>query len=182
MGLLSQAQSQGAEYVVIQNVASPAALVARDILSQDLDMTIVCLNWCANELFIDTAGAEAAEGHVLVQPFAPMSSDKEGHAVIREYAEESGRDPESIGTSYVQGWYVMHVMSEGIAHTIGEGNDLTGADIRASLETMGGIDTGGVIGDGTVEFSAESHRGSTSTGVYQAQGGEMVELEAGATP
>src|SRR5690606_3646542 len=55
VGLLSQAQSQGAEYIVIQNVASPAAQVAKDIAAQNLDMKIVCLNWCGNELFIDTA-------------------------------------------------------------------------------------------------------------------------------
>lgn len=182
VGLLSQAQSQGAKYIVIQNVASPAALVAKDIASQNLDMKIVCLNWCGNELFIDTAGAEAAEGHILVQPFAPMSADKPGHGVINEYLESEGIDPETIGTSWVQGWYVMHVMSEGMAHTLSEGNELTGANLRESLETMGGIDTGGVIGEGTIEFSADSHRGSTSTGIYQAQDGEMVELEAGATP
>lgn len=182
VGLLSQAQSQGAEYVVIQNVASPAAQVARDIADQGLDMTIVCLNWCGNELFIDTAGAEAAEGHILIQPFAPMSAEKEGHEVITTYLEEQGTDPETIGTSWVQGWYVMHVMAEGMRHTLSEGADLTGPNLRASLETMGGIDTGGVVGEGTVEFAEESHRGSTGTGVYQAQGGEMVELEAGATP
>lgn len=182
VGLLSQAQSQGAEYVVIQNVASPAALVARDILSQSLDMTIVCLNWCANELFIDTAGADAAEGHVLIQPFAPLSAQREGHAAITSYLQEEGIDPETIGTSYVQGWYVMHVMAEAMAATLADGQDLTGPNLREALETMGPIDTGGVIGEGPVEFSAESHRGSTSTGIYQAQDGEMVELDPGATP
>jgi branched-chain amino acid transport system substrate-binding protein len=182
VGLLSQAQSQGAKYIVIQNVASPAALVAKDIAAQGLDIKIVCLNWCGNELFIDSAGAEAAEGHILIQPFAPMSAEKPGHDVITEYLEEQGTDPESIGTSWVQGWYVMHVMAEGMAHTLSEGDELTGPNLRASLETMGGIDTGGVVGDGTVEFSEESHRGSTSAGIYQAQDGQMVELEAGATP
>src|SRR5699024_11207352 len=41
VGLLSQAKKQGAEYVVIQNVASPAAQVAKDIQAQNLDMKIV---------------------------------------------------------------------------------------------------------------------------------------------
>ncbi|SOC56886.1 ABC transporter substrate-binding protein [Ornithinimicrobium cerasi] len=184
VGLLSQAQSQGAKYIVIQNVASPAALVARDIADQNLDMKIVCLNWCANELFITTAGEEAAEGHMLVQPFAPLAAEKEGHGVITEYIEAEGVDAAEVGTSWVQGWYVMHVMAEGIRHAIENNGDeeLTGAMIRESLETMGGIDTGGVVGDGTVEFSAESHRGSTSAGIYMAEGGQMVEVEAGATP
>lgn len=183
VGLLSQAQSQGAKYVVIQNVASPAALVAKDIADQGLDMKIVCLNWCANELFITTAGEEAAEGHMLIQPFAPLVAEKEGHEVINTYLEEEGIDPATIGTSWVQGWYVMHVMAEGIREAIANGDgELDGPAIREALETMGEIDTGGVVGDGTVEFSAESHRGSTGTGVYMAEGGQMVEVEAGATP
>ncbi|WP_131104629.1 ABC transporter substrate-binding protein [Ornithinimicrobium sufpigmenti] len=184
VGLLNQAQSQGAQYIVIQNVASPAALVARDIADQNLDMTIVCLNWCGNELFIDTAGEEAAEGHMLIQPFAPLGVEKEGHGVINEYLEEEGIDPETIGTSWVQGWYVMHIMAEGIRHAVenSDGEDITGPMIREALETMGAIDTGGVVGEGSVEFSADSHRGSTGTGVYRAEGGQMVEVEAGATP
>ena len=181
VGLLSQAQSQGAKYIVIQNVASPAAQVAKDIAAQNLDMKIVCLNWCANELFIDTAGADVAEGHMLVQPFAPISAAKPGHEEITKWLESKNEDPATKGTSYVQGWMVMHVMAEGMEKAA-EGGEITGKSIKEALETMGAIDTGGVIGDGNIEFSAESHRGSTSTGVYKAEGGKMVEVEAGATP
>ena len=181
VGLLSQAQSQGAKYVVIQNVASPAAQVAKDIKAQGLDMKIVCLNWCANELFVTTAGADVAEGHMGVQPFAPIAAEKPGHEEMVKYLEDKGEDPATKGTSWVQGWMVMHVMAEGMAKAA-EGGEVDGPAIKEALETMGGIDTGGVIGDGTVEFSAESHRGSTSAGIYTMQGGEMVEVEAGATP
>ncbi|NYF99319.1 ABC transporter substrate-binding protein [Janibacter cremeus] len=181
VGLLSQAKDQGAKYIVIQNVASPAALVAKDIAAQKLDMKIVCLNWCANELFIESAGPKNAEGHVLVQPFAPMAADKEGHQVIKEYAEANGIDTADIGTSWVQGWYAMDVMAEGIEAALKNGDDLTGTAIREGLETMGAIETGGVVGDGSVEFSADSHRGSTATGIYRAEDGKMVEIEDGAT-
>ena len=181
VGLLSQAQSQGAEYIVIQNVASPAAQVAKDIAAQNLDMKIVCLNWCGNELFIDTAGADVAEGHMLIQPFAPISAEKDGHEEMLAFLEEKGEDPATKGTSWVQGWVVMHVMAEGMEKAAEDG-DITGPAIKEALESMGAIDTGGVIGEGNIEFSADSHRGSTSTGVYTAQGGAMVEVEAGATP
>jgi branched-chain amino acid transport system substrate-binding protein len=181
VGLLSQAQSQGAKYIVIQNVASPAAQVAKDIKAQNLDMKIVCLNWCGNELFITTAGADVAEGHMLIQPFAPLAAEKDGHEDILAYLEDKGEDPTTKGTSWVQGWMVMHVMAEGMAKAA-EAGEIDGPAIKEALETMGEIDTGGVVGDGTVEFSAESHRGSTSTGVYSAEGGKMVEVEAGATP
>ena len=182
VGLLSQAKSQGAKYIVIQNVASPAAQVAKDIKDQGLDMKIVCLNWCGNELFITTAGAEAAEGHILIQPFAPVTSEKPGHETIASYLEGEGESIDDKGAAWVQGWSVMDVMAQGLAKVLEDGDEVTGPALREALETMGGIDTQGLIGDGTVEFSADSHRGSTSTGVYKAEGGKMVEVEAGATP
>lgn len=181
VGLLSQAKKQGAKYIMIQNVSSPAAQVAKDIKAQGLDMTIVCLNWCADEQFVDTAGP-ASEGHILVQPFAPITADMEGHAVIEEFLKAQGSSLDKEGLHYAQGWYTMHIMAEGIAEAIRSGEDLTGSAIKEALETMGPIDTGGVVGIGQVEFSEDSHRGSTGSGIYVAEGGVMKPLETGVTP
>ena len=180
-GILSQVDSAGAEYIIIQNVASPAAQLARDLKAQGGDQTIVCLNWCGNELFATGAG-DAAEGHVMVQPIAPITTERPGHEAILAYAEENGMDPADIQVSFVQGWYAMHIMAEGIRHTLDAGEDLTGPAIRESLETMGPIDTGGVIGEGTVEFSADSHRGSTTTGLYEVKDGELAVIEEAVSP
>lgn len=181
VGLLSQAQSQGASYIVIQNVASPAAQVAKDIAAQKLDMTIVCLNWCGNELFVSTAGDAAAEGHVMVQPFAPITAGKPGHEPITTWLEEQGESTDVIIT-WVQGWAVMDVMAQGIEQAIADSDELTGPAIREALETMGPIDTGGIIGEGSVEFTAESHAGSNSSGIYRVEGGTMVVVQEGAAP
>ncbi|HEX6970536.1 MAG TPA: ABC transporter substrate-binding protein [Micromonosporaceae bacterium] len=179
VGLLQQAKSQGAKYIVIQNVSSPAAVVARDIAAQRLDMKIVCLNWCADELFIKTAGA-AAEGHIMIQPFAPPGADKPGHQPIREYTKSKGIDLDAKGLHFVQGWYTMHVMAQGIEKVLTDGKELTGPNLRAALETMGPVDTGGVIGP--VKFTADSHRGSTASGIYQVSGGQLNEIAAGVEP
>ncbi|HEX5594469.1 MAG TPA: ABC transporter substrate-binding protein [Micromonosporaceae bacterium] len=179
VGLLQQAKAQGAKYIVIQNVSSPAAVVARDIAAQQLDMKIVCLNWCADELFIKSAGP-AAEGHIMVQPFAPPGAGKPGHESIRTYCQSKGIDLDAKGLHFVQGWYTMHVMAQGIEKVLADGKKLTGPNLRAALETMGPVDTGGVLG--TVDFSAESHRGSTASGVYQVTGGKLVEVAAAAVP
>ena len=181
VGLVSQATKQGAKYIVIQNVSSPAAQVAKDIQAQGADIKIVCLNWCADEQFVDTAG-DAAEGHVLVSPFAPITADMDGHQVIEDYLSENGSSLEQEGLHYAQGWYTMHIMAEGIREVVEAGDDLTGEAIKTALETMGPIDTGGVVGTGEVEFSEDSHRGSTGTGIYIAEGGEMKPLETGVTP
>src|SRR5699024_5849888 len=133
------------------------------------------------ELFVTSAG-DAAEGHMMIQPIAPMAAEAPGHETIAEYVEEQGGNPDEKVVSVVQGWYAMHIMAEGIRHTLDEGNDLTGPNIRESLETMGPIETGGVIGDGEVEFSTDTHRGVTASGIYVVEDGEMVELESGVQP
>jgi branched-chain amino acid transport system substrate-binding protein len=179
VGLLQQARRQGAKFIVIQNVSSPAATVARDLAAQKLDMKIVCLNWCSDELFIKLAGP-AAEGHMMIQPFAPPTVAKPGHEAVRTYAKSKGLDLDAKGLHYVQGWYTMHVMAKGIEKVLADGKELTGPNLRAALETLEPVDTGGVIGP--VRFTAESHRGATASGVYKVEGGKMVEVAAGVTP
>ncbi len=47
---------------------------------------------------------------------------------------------------------------------------------------MDAIDTGGVVGTGKVKFTADSHRGSTGSGIYKVQGGKLVEIAANQVP
>lgn len=182
IGLLSQAKAKNAKYIVIQNVSSPAAQVAKDIKGQGLPMKIVCLNWCADELFIKTAGAENAEGHILVQPFAPASANKPGNKDVEDYLKGKGSSLEAKGLHYAQGWHTMAVMAKGFEKAIKDGGDLSGENIRKALETMDKVDTGGVVGTGAVKFSADSHRGSNGSGIYQVKAGKIVEIAANQVP
>jgi branched-chain amino acid transport system substrate-binding protein len=179
IGLLQQAKAQGAKYIVIQNVSSPAAVVARDLTAQKLDMRIICLNWCADELFVKTA-ADAAEGHLMVQPFAPPSDGKPGHEEIRQYSQSKGIDLDAKGLHFVQGWYTMQVMVKGIEKVLNEGKELTGPNLRAALETMPAVNTGGVTGP--IKFSAQSHRGGTASSIYRVTGGKITEVSAAVVP
>ncbi len=180
VGLLTQAQQQGASHIVIQNTSTPAAQVAQDIAAQGLDMQIVCLNWCSDEGFITAAG-QAAEGHVLVQPFATPGSGKPGYQPVARYVEANGGSIQDKGLHYAQGWYTMHVMAEAIEQVVRDGQPVTGPNIKAALEGLS-VDTGGVVGDGTVQFTPESHQGTAATNIYQVRDGAMVELASGATP
>lgn len=176
---LQRAQAQGAKYVVVQNVASPAATLARDIAAQKLDMKLVCLNWCSDELFVQLAGP-AAEGTWMVQPFAPPSVPKPGHAPVRQYLAAKGLDLEAQGVHFVQGWTTMQIMASGLEQALLAGGELTGKSLRSALEHMAPVDTGGVIG--RVGFSPQSHRGATSAGVYVVQNGKLVERSAAVAP
>jgi branched-chain amino acid transport system substrate-binding protein len=179
VGILQQAKAQGAKYVIIQNVSSPAAVVAKDIAAQKLDMKIVCLNWCADELFIKIAGP-AAEGHLMVQPFAPPGAMKPGHQEIRTYCQSKGIDLDAKGLHFVQGWSTMSVMVKGMEKVLADGKEITGPNLRTALETMAPVDTGGVIGP--IRFSAESHRGANASSLYQVTGGKLTEVSANLIP
>jgi branched-chain amino acid transport system substrate-binding protein len=179
VGDLSRAQSQGADYIVIQNVSSPAAQLARDVASQGLDIQVVCLNWCASELFIELAG-DAAEGMVGVHPFAPAEGEAEGLQTIADWLDEQGQSIEDKDIFYVQGWYTMHAMAEGIAAAAEAGDEVDGPAIAAALEELEPIETGGV--SEPIDFSADSHRGMTGSNIYEVQDGLLTTLEEGATP
>lgn len=178
-GILSQAKAQGAKYAVVQNVSGPGALLARNIEQQGLDMTVVCLVWCSDEGFIKTAGP-AAEGTIMVQPWAPPTVDAEGFQDVDEYLKSKGSSIEEKGLHYSQGWYTMHVMAEGLRTLIEDGEEVTGASLKTALEEMGPVSTGGVSAD--VEFSAESHRGMSGSGVYEVKDGAMVQVAENVEP
>lgn len=178
-GILSQAQSQGAKYVVVQNVSGPAALLARNIEQQGLDMTVVCLVWCSDEGFITTAG-EAAEGTLMVQPWAPPTTGAEGFEEPAAYLEAQGESLEEKGLHYTQGWYTMHVMTEAIRAVAADGGEIDGPAIKEALEAMDAVSTGGVSAD--VVFTADDHKGMTSSGVYRVEDGQMQQVAESVSP
>jgi branched-chain amino acid transport system substrate-binding protein len=165
---LNRAKSQGAKYVVIQNVSTPAAQLAKNIREQGLDMTVVCLNWCGDEQFIELAG-NGAEGALGVLPFAPATADAEG---LKQPAEGAGGDLESQGVHYVQGWYTMALMAEGIKAAADKG-DVTGESLKSALEELPAFDTGGV--SAPIDFSADSHAGMPGSKIYEVKDGKWTE-------
>jgi branched-chain amino acid transport system substrate-binding protein len=165
---LQRAKGQGAEYVVIQNVSSPAAQLAKNIQSQGLDMKVVCLNWCGDELFVDLAG-EAANGAVAVMPFGPVTVEAEG---LEQPRQQAG-DLEKKGVHYVQGWYTMALMAEGIKRAA-EGGEVTGETLKQALEEMPAFETGDV--SAPIDFGADSHAGMPGTKLYTIEDGQWVEL------
>ena len=169
---LQRAQAQGAKYVVIQNVSTPSAQLAKNIAEQALDMKIVCLNWCGDELFLELAG-DAAERAVGVMPFAPASAKAEGLAEPREYLSAQGGDLDKEGLHYVQGWYTMALMAEGIKRAADKG-DVTGESIQEALQEMDAVDTGEV--SAPIDFTADSHAGMAGSKLYEARKGTWTEL------
>lgn len=172
---LAQLQQAGADYVLIQNVSSPAAVLVKDAQSQGMkdEMQFVCLNWCADELFIRLAG-DAAEGVVGALPFTPPSVPVAGHEDAAKWLEEHGSSLEEKGLHYTQGWWTMAVMAKGIEKVIEDGNEVNGENIRAALESLKDVETGGVTSP--ISFSPTSHKGNKSLRLFKVEDGKWVQL------
>jgi branched-chain amino acid transport system substrate-binding protein len=168
---LNRAKAQGAKYVVIQNVSTPAAQLAKNIKEQGLDMTVVCLNWCGDEQFIELAG-EGAEGALGVLPFAPATAKAGGLKQPSDYLAGKGSSLEKQGVHYVQGWYTMALMAQGIKSAAEKG-DVTGETLKSALEELSAFDTGGV--SAPIDFSAESHAGMPGSKIYEVKDGKWTE-------
>jgi len=173
---LQQAKAQGAKYVIIQNVPTPSAKLAQNIAAQKLDMQIVCMNWCGDEIYVSLAGP-AAEKTIAVMPFAPPSAgDLAGLKEISDYLKTKGADINAKGLRYVQGWITTATMAQGISNALTAAGDkkITGPDIKAGLEKVTDFKTGGV--SQPISFSAESHAGLKEAPLYQVQSGKWTKL------
>ena len=108
VGLLSQAKSQGAKYIVIQNVSRPRprwlghqgpATRHEDRLPQ-----LVRRTSCSSR-----PPARRTPGHILIQPFAPRRPTN-GQQGGRGLSQGEGSSLADKGVHYTQGSYTMAVM------------------------------------------------------------------------
>ena len=63
----------------------------------------------------------------------------------------------------------MDVMAEAIARTMDADMELTGENIKATLETMEDYETGGILAP--VTFTPEDHRSNRASRVYEVEMG-----------
>ena len=170
---LEQAKAQGATYIVVQNVASPAAKLAGNVADGHYDMRLVCLNWCGDEIFVKLAGP-AAEAAVAAMPFAPPSADTPGMHEMRTFLAGKGGNLDDEGVHYVQGWYTAATMVAAIEKAAGAG-EVNGRVIHEQLETSDGVSTGDVT-TAPIRFRPESHKGLTGSRLFTVEGGRWVHL------
>lgn len=170
-GEFARIGQSGASYVVFQNTSSPAAVALRNARSLGVDVTFVCLNWCANALLMRLAG-EDAEGVIGAMPYAPLTDDVPGVRDIRAYLESRGESYLDRTNAYTQGWWTFGVMAEGLRRVVEAGDELTGENIKHALETIENLDTGGVAPP--ITLTPDDHRGSKGLRLFRVEGGRWM--------
>ena len=167
----SRIRQSGAQYVVFQNTSGPASVALQNASSLGLDLTFVCLNWCANAQLVDLAG-EVAEGMLGTIPYAPLSVDVPGTRVIRDYLAGKGESVEGKTNAYTQAWWTFAVFGQAMEQVLASGQELTGANIKAALETFTDLDMGGVTVP--ITFTPNDHLGAKGLRIFRVEGGEWT--------
>ena len=170
-GEFSRIRQSGAQYVVFQNTSGPASLALQNAASLGLDLTFICLNWCANAQLVDLAG-EVAEGVMGTIPYAPLSVDVPGTRVIRDYLEAKGESIEGKTNAYTQAWWTFAVFAEAMRQVLASGQELTGANVKAALETFTDLDMGGVTVP--ISFTPDDHLGAKGLRLFRVEEGEWA--------
>ena len=174
IGELRRVQDDGVGYIIVQNVESPAAVLARDVADQAIDIQLVLLNWAAGELFVDLAG-DAAEGAIGVQPWVPVAIDVPGQAEPRAFLEAQGEELRSL--HYTQGWWKMALMADTIESLIAAGQEVTGPNLRDALDQVDGYDTQGVSLPITLTTREDGRRtGMVCSPLYVVDGGQWTPM------
>ena len=179
----SRIRQSGAGYVVFQNTSGPASVAVQNAGSLGLDVTFICLNWCANAQLVQLAG-EAAEGVMGTMPFAPLTVDLPGTRVIRDYLASKGESAEGKTNAYTQAWWTFAVFAEAMTTVLAAGDELNGPNIKAALETFTDLEMGGVTVP--ITLTPTDHRGAKGLRIFRVEGGEWVPftdfLQAPAAP
>ena len=165
-------QLGGMTHIIIQNVSSPAALLIRNATEIGMSefVQIGCLNWCSDEILVELAG-DAAEGVLGALPFGPHTVPVEGQTDPAAWLEANGSSLAETSLHFTQGWWTMAVILEGVRLVVESGDELTGANVKAALESLDGFSTGGVTSD-TITFTPEDHRGNRSLIIFAVDMGE----------
>jgi branched-chain amino acid transport system substrate-binding protein len=179
---LLQAKQQGADYIIVQNVPTPASILAKDAKRLGLNAKFVCLNYCASELLVKLAG-NAVNGALGVQPFTPVSYRVPGMKIPEQYLKARGSSLAKEGLGYLQGWYTAALLCEAINTIIKKRQAVNGPNIKAALETMPAFLTGGVTFP--IKFRASgnlAHDGMKGSRIYTIRNGKFTKTTGFVVP
>lgn len=163
-------KNSAADFAIIQGTSNMTATVLKDARKLGVETQFIGLNWAFDEKVVELAGA-ASEGYMGVVPFAFPGEDVRGMADIKAYLDSKGKDFKDINQKFVQGWMSAMIIFEGVRLA---GDDLTGANIRAGLETLRDYSPAGL--GAPVTFSDQSHRGTEYARIGQVLDGGITYL------
>lgn len=143
-----------------------------------LRVQVIGNNWAVDESLADSCGASCA-GFYGVQPFAPFgdATVRGTEAMLADHATFRQRDGEPASAhrtvQYVYGRVAVATWRIAVERLLGRGQEVTGASLRAELESFQGVD---VEGFATIGYSAQDHRPQAGARIARLSADGALEL------
>ena len=168
--LLSMKQ-KGADYAYIQVTTTGVSTILRDARKLGLATRFGSNVWGFGESLVAVA-KEAAEGVTGVLPHVPFGENVPGMKKVVDFHKKHHPD-DTHDVNYGRGWSYVLTWAEALKRA-DKANDLSGEGVRRAMETLKNFDLGGIAEP--VTYTAQDHRPSTKTPVYQVKNGKLVKV------
>ncbi len=164
-------KQKAVDYSYINVTTTGVTLVLRDAKKLGLSVKFGSNPYGFSESLIAVAGA-LAEGVTGVMPDVPYG-DAVPFMKTVETVHQKVRPTEKGDTMYVRGFSYVLVWGEAMKRADKAGQ-LNGAGIKAAAETLRDFSTGGLTQP--ITYTPTDHRPTTTTAIYQVQGGKLVKV------
>jgi branched-chain amino acid transport system substrate-binding protein len=158
-------KSKAPDFCWIGGTTGSTAVILKDAKKQGLNCKFFTNIWGTDENTIKLAG-DASEGVLAMHGAAVYGDNVPGMKAILEATKNT---PQSV--HFIRGWVSMMVMGEGLKRADKAGA-LNGPGLKAALETLKDLDTGGLTAP--ITFTSTDHRPSMTTYILEVKGGKLV--------
>jgi branched-chain amino acid transport system substrate-binding protein len=146
------------DFAWIGGTVASTAVIIKDAAKLGLDTKFLVNVWGFDENLVKLTGDAAKERVYGMGPFAMWGADVPGMKALIEMHNKKHPD-DNHTVHYVQGWSSMMVMWEGLKRA----KALDGPSVKAALETITDLDTGGLTAP--VTYTPTDHRPNTTLNI-----------------
>jgi branched-chain amino acid transport system substrate-binding protein len=136
------------DYVIFHGyVLAPIPEFIKQMRESGMTTTPMGTIWSMDKTTVDAMGA-AGQGWMGVMPYRYSYDTKDAPTmqVIKDFAAKARPSMSYVPLFYTHGWLVGMIFSEVMERCLKAGKPLTGANMKAALESIDNWDTGGVTG------------------------------------
>jgi branched-chain amino acid transport system substrate-binding protein len=167
MNAMKEAQT---DWIVLWTYLPQSAAVIKEKVKMGWNVKLISNNTTGVPPLFALAG-EAADGYMLVTPYAPGWMDIPGTNRVKEITKKYGHFEKTLGNPmypdylYLAGWGYMEAMGEGLKKA---GKNLTPDTLVKGLESVKNYDMGGLCPN--ITFGPKRHVSSFSSLILRADG------------
>jgi branched-chain amino acid transport system substrate-binding protein len=164
-------KQKGADYAYINVTTTGVSLILRDARKLGLNTKFGSNPYGFSES-LPAVAREVAEGVTGVVPHVPFGENVPGMKELMDFHQKNHPN-DTHDAMYVRGWTYVTVWGEALRRADKAGQ-LSGEGVKKALETLKDFDVGGLTSP--VTYTANDHRPSTKTPIYQIKGGKLVKV------